>query len=161
MGGDQSGVEHVIVLEGINDIGIPEIGGLLGLPPEALRVVTAEEIIAGYKQIILRARVRGLKIFGGTILPYEGAIYFTEEGEEKRQAVNAWIRTSGAFDGVIDFDEAIRDPANPRRMLPAFDSGDNLHPGDAGYQAMADAVDLRLFSRGRDRDDDEGEEDDD
>ena len=144
----QSGVRHVILLEGINDIGIPDLPPIFGLPPEVLRVVSAEEIIAGMKQIIARARALGLKIYGGTILPFETAIYFTEAGEEKRQAVNAWIRTSGAFDAVIDFDAAIRDPDNPRRMLPAFDSGDNLHPNDAGYQAMADAVDLSLFDPG-------------
>jgi lysophospholipase L1-like esterase len=144
----QSGVSHVILLEGINDIGIPDLPPVFGLPPEVLRVVSAEEIIAGMKQIVARARARGLKIYGGTILPFETAIYFTEAGEAKRQAVNQWIRTSGGFDAVIDFDAAIRDPADPRRMLPAFDSGDNLHPNDAGYQAMADAVDLSLFDPG-------------
>lgn len=143
----QSGVSHVILLEGINDIGFPELGGF-GFPPEVLREVSAEQIIAGTKQIIARAHARGLTIFGGTILPFEGALYFTEAGEAKRQAVNDWIRTSGAFDAVIDFDAAIRDPSNPRRMLPAFDSGDNLHPSDAGYQAMAEVVDLKLFRRG-------------
>lgn len=152
----QSGVSHVILLEGINDIGIPDLPPIFGFPPEALRVVSAEDIIAGMKQIILRARARGLKIYGGTILPFESAVYFTEAGEQKRQAVNDWIRTSGAFDAVIDFDAAIRDPDDPRRMLPAFDSGDNLHPNDAGYQAMADAVDLSLFGRGgNDGDDDD------
>lgn len=151
----QSGVSHVILLEGINDIGIPDLPPIFGLPPEALRVVSAEDITAGMKQIIARAHARGLKIYGGTILPFEGAVYFTEAGEAKRQAVNDWIRGSGAFDAVIDFDAAIRDPSNPRRMLPAFDSGDNLHPSDVGYQAMADAIDLRLFRRSGDDDDDD------
>lgn len=144
----QSGVSHVILLEGINDIGFPGLPPEFGFPPEVLRLVSAEEIIAGMKQIIARSRARGLKIYGGTLLPFETAIYFTEAGEERRQAVNHWIRTAGAFDAVIDFDAAIRDPADPRRMLPAYDSGDNLHPNDAGYQAMADAVDLSLFDPG-------------
>ncbi len=111
--------------------------------------VSVEEIIAGYEQIIERAHAQGLKIFGGTLLPFGGTIYFnyfTPEGEEKRQAINAWIRTSNAFDAVIDFDEALRDPNNPKRLFPAYDCGDHLHPGCAGYKAMADAVDLSLFS---------------
>jgi lysophospholipase L1-like esterase len=136
------GARFVIVLEGINNIGIP---GAFGLSQQ---VVTADDIIASYQQLIERARERGLKIFGGTLTPFEGTIfpgYFTPEGEAKRQAVNLWIRTSGSFDGVIDFDKAIRDPARPARMLPAYDSGDHLHPNDAGYQAMANAIDLALF----------------
>lgn len=136
------GARFVIVLEGINNIGIP---GAFGLSQQ---VVTADDIIASYQQLIARAKEHGLKIFGGTLTPFEGTIfpgYFTPEGEAKRQAVNLWIRTSGAFDGVIDFDKAIRDPARPARMLPAYDSGDHLHPNDAGYQAMANAVDLALF----------------
>jgi lysophospholipase L1-like esterase len=140
------GARFVIVLEGINNIGIP---GAFGLSQQ---VVTADDIIASYQQLIARAKEQGLTIFGGTLTPFEGTIfpgYFTPEGEAKRQAVNHWIRTSGAFDGVIDFDKAIRDPAHPTRMLPAYDSGDHLHPNDAGYQAMANAVDLALF-RGSD-----------
>ena len=137
------GARFVIVLEGINNIGIP---GAFGLSQQA---VTADDIIASYQQLIARAKEQGLTIFGGTLTPFEGTIfpgYYTPEGEAKRQAVNLWIRTSGAFDGVIDFDKAIRDPAQPTRMLPAYDSGDHLHPNDAGYQAMANAVDLALFS---------------
>jgi lysophospholipase L1-like esterase len=143
------GAKFVILLEGINNIGIP---GAFGRASEA---VTAEEIITGHKQLIARAHERGLKIYGGTLTPFEGTTfpgYFTPAGEAKRQAVNAWIRTSGAFDGVIDFDLAIRDPSHPARMLPVYDSGDHLHPNDAGYQAMANAIDLRLF---RDSDDDD------
>jgi lysophospholipase L1-like esterase len=142
------GAKYVILLEGINNIGIP---GAFGLADE---VVSAEDIIAGHQQIIARARERGLKIYGGTLTPFEGTIfpgYYTPEGEAKRQAVNHWIRTSRAFDAVIDFDKAIRDPAHPTRMLPAYDSGDHLHPNDAGYRAMANFIDLKLF---RDRDDD-------
>ena len=87
-------------------------------------------------------------IYGGTLTPFEGTTfpgYFTPAGEVKRQAVNQWIRTSGAFDAVIDFDKAIRDPVHPTRMLPVYDSGDHLHPNDAGYQAMANAINLGLF----------------
>jgi lysophospholipase L1-like esterase len=141
------GARWLIVLEGINNIGIP---GAFGL---ASQQVSAEDIIAGHQQIIARARERGLKVYGGTLTPFEGTTfpgYYTAAGEAKRQAVNAWIRNSRAFDAVIDFDKAIRDPANPGRMLPAYDSGDHLHPNDAGYQAMANAVDLRLFRSGDD-----------
>ena len=102
-------------------------------------------MIAGYKRIIERVHARGLKIIGGTLLPYEGAIYYSAAGEETRKAVNAWIRTSNAFDGIVDFDEVIRDPANPQRMLPIYDSGDHLHPGDAGYVAMAEAAERVLL----------------
>jgi len=134
----QPGSRFVIFLEGINDIGFAG----------AVNFVTADQIIAGYQKIIDRAHSHGLKIFAGTLTPFEGTLipgYFTPEGESKRQAVNTFIRTSGAFDGVIDFEAAIRDPAQPTRMLPAFDSGDHLHPNDAGYQAMANAINLRLF----------------
>jgi lysophospholipase L1-like esterase len=140
------GVKYVILLEGINNIGLP---GAFGLPDES---VSAADIIAGHMQLITRAHERGLTIYGATLTPFEGTTfpgYYTLDGEAKRQAVNQWIRTSGAFDAVIDFDKAIRDPANPIRMLPAYDSGDHLHPNDAGYNAMANYVDLELF-RNRD-----------
>jgi lysophospholipase L1-like esterase len=143
----QSGVRWVIVLEGINDIGIP---GAFGAPAEN---VSADEIIEGHRQLIARAHARGLRIYGGTLTPFEGTVfpgYYSPEGEAKREAVNRWIRTSGEYDAVIDFDAAVRDPSHPARMLPAYDSGDHLHPNDAGYQAMANAIDLRLFAgRGR------------
>ena len=131
----QTGVTHVVVMEGINDIGIARSN------PSP----SAADLIAGHKQLIERAHARGLKIYGATLTPYEGAAYFSPEGEAKRQALNEWIRTSGAYDGVIDFDKATRDPAAPTKFLPAYDSGDHLHPGDAGYKAMGDAVDLALF----------------
>jgi lysophospholipase L1-like esterase len=101
--------------------------------------------------LIARAHARGLEIFGGTLTPFVGATYGgygTPEGEAKRQAVNRWIRTSGAFDAVIDFDAAVRDPRRPERLNPRYDSGDHLHLNDAGYRAMADAIDLRLFAPG-------------
>lgn len=128
------GATHLIVLEGVNDIGA---GGVN--PP------SAADLIAGYRQLIERAHVHGLKVIGATILPYEGAAYFHPEGEEVRQALNRWIRTSGGFDQVIDFDAAIRDPARPSKMRADLQSGDWLHPNDAGYRVMGDAVDLSLF----------------
>ncbi|MDG2522090.1 SGNH/GDSL hydrolase family protein [Caulobacter segnis] len=133
------GVTHAMVLEGINDI------GRATRPEFAHQPVIADDLINGYRQLIARAHARGLKIIGATIPPYEGANYFTEGGEATRQAVNAWIRTSKAFDGYADFDAATRDPANPRRLRAEFQSGDWLHPSDAGYAAMAAAVDPKLF----------------
>jgi lysophospholipase L1-like esterase len=143
------GARWLVVLEGINNIGIP---GAFGLSAEE---VSAADIINGHRQLIVRARERGLKVYGATLTPFEGTIfpgYYSAAGEAKRQAVNAWIRHGGEFDAVIDFDRALRDPSNPGRLLPAYDSGDHLHPNDAGYQAMANAVDLKLF---RNNDDDE------
>lgn len=141
----QAGIQGVILFEGTNDIGQPDTpAGNMG-PCLSRTPVTADEIIAGYKQIIVRTHARGLKIFGATILPYQGFAAWTPQGEAKRVAVNQWIRNSGAFDGVIDFDAALRDPANPTRMAPQYDSGDHLHPGTAGHEAMGNAVDLALF----------------
>jgi lysophospholipase L1-like esterase len=136
---DQPGVRDVIVLEGINDIG-------LSVGPRHLDAgLTPARIIAGYRDLIAQAHARGVRIFGATLLPYHGAGYYSPAGEAIREAVNAWIRTSGAFDGVIDFDAVMRDPANPLRLNPAYDSGDHLHPNDAGYQAMADAINLDML----------------
>jgi len=131
----QTGVTHVIVMEGINDIGLARSNP----------TPTADDLIAGHRQLIARAHARGLKIYGATLTPFEGAAYYTPEGEAKRQALNNWIRTSREYDGVIDFDAVTRDPAAPSKFLPAADSGDHLHPGDAGYKSMGDAVDLGLF----------------
>ena len=128
---DVSGARYVILLEGINDIGFTR--------------TPAARIIAGYQKLIAAAHAAGLKIFGATLTPFQGSGYYSAAGEAEREAVNHWIRTSGAFNGVIDFDRAVRDPADPLRLLPAYDSGDHLHPDDAGYQAMADAVNLALF----------------
>jgi lysophospholipase L1-like esterase len=132
----QTGVRTVILLEGINDIGHDQ-GPVSGNP------VTVADLIAGLTNIVQRAHAHGLRIIGGTLTPVGGSKYDSPAAEAKRQAVNAWIRTGGAFDGVADFDAAVRDPLDPARFLPAYDSGDHLHPDDAGYQAMADAVDLR------------------
>ena len=136
------GVHYVVVLVGINDIGIPRMFPTAGAAP------SADAIIAGYRQMIARAHARGVRVIGATLTPYQGAIegqYFSDEGETKRKAINAFVRASKEFDGVIDFDAAVRDPANPLRFAPAYDSGDHLHPNDAGYAAMAAAIDLRLF----------------
>jgi len=139
---DQPGVRDVIVLEGINDIGFSA-----ALPTQGAGVGAAQ-IIAGYQQLIAEAHARGLKIFGATLLPFQGAGYYTAAGEVTREAVNTWIRTSGAFDGVIDFDAVMRDPAHPLMLNPAYDCGDHLHPNDAGYQAMADAISLEMLLPG-------------
>lgn len=133
----QPGVAFVTLLEGINDIGLSEF-----LPEQ---VVSAEQIIQGYRQLINRAHAHCVKIIGATLTPFQGALYFTDEGETKRQALNAFVRDSGEFDAIIDFDAAVRDPEQPARLRAEYDVGDNLHPSDAGYRAMAEAIDLRLF----------------
>jgi lysophospholipase L1-like esterase len=140
----QAGVTHVFVLEGINDLGI---GALFMDGPRP----TSAELIAGHRQLIARAHSRGLKIFAATLLPYEGTVfpgYWTPEGEKIRQAFNQWLRTSKEYDGIVDFDAVIRDPSQPTKMLPRFDSGDHLHPSDAGYKAMAESFDLALVTEG-------------
>lgn len=142
------GISHIVLLEGINDIGFPgaKIGQLSLADPTDRR--QAEDLIGAYRQLIARAHVRGVKLMGATITPWEGVDivgYYSEAKEATRQAVNHWIRTSGEFDGVIDFDALLRDPDHPRRLLPRFGSPDHLHPNDSGYQAMADLVDLALL----------------
>jgi lysophospholipase L1-like esterase len=141
----QVGIEAVILFEGTNDIGQPDTPSAATNPCLTRTPVTPDEIIVGYKQIIARTHAAGLKIFGATILPYQGYVGWTAKGEAKRLAVNQWIRTSGTFDAVIDFDRALRDPADPARLAPGFDSGDHLHPGTAGHEAMGNSVDLTLF----------------
>ena len=139
----QTGVTHVIVQIGTNDI--------FTLNPA--EEVTADQVIQGQKQLIQRAHAQGLKIYGCTFTPVEGFLLpgtpfpiFSPAKEVKRQAVNAWIRLSGEYDAVIDFDRVLRDPSAPTKILPLFDSGDHAHPTDAGYKALADAIDLKLFS---------------
>ena len=131
----QPGVTHVVVLETTNDIGMA-----FDDPWPAV-----EDLIAGHRTMIRRAHALGLTIYGGTLLPFEGALYWTEAGEAKRQALNDWIGTSGAYDGVIDFAAAVRDPENPTRFRPDLHADDWLHPNDAGYESMANAIDLALF----------------
>jgi lysophospholipase L1-like esterase len=137
----QPGVTHVIVLEGVNDIS----GGTNAANPR--NEITADELIAGHKQLIDRAHERGLVIFGATLTPIGGMRNISPERLAKREALNAWIRTSGAYDGVIDFAKATRDPTDTTRFLPAYDSGDHLHPNAAGLEAMGRAVDLALFRK--------------
>jgi lysophospholipase L1-like esterase len=144
----QPRVSHVILLEGINDIGWPET---FLTPPE--EPVTPEKIIGAYQQLIERAHLHGIKAIGATLMPFEGSFsgqplqtFYNPEKEMMRRAVNQWIRSSNAFDGVIDFDAAVRDPKSPSRIREDYDSGDHLHPNDAGYKAMADAVDLKLLA---------------
>ncbi|HWX01260.1 SGNH/GDSL hydrolase family protein [Collimonas sp.] len=141
---NQPGLDTVILLMGINDIGWPGSS----FTPQA-PALAAERLIDGYQQLIARARLHHVRIVGATLTPFEGALhdtelksYYSESKEKTRQAVNRWIRGSGQFDAVIDFDAAMRDPAHTGRLLPAYDSGDHLHPGDAGYRAMAEAIDL-------------------
>jgi lysophospholipase L1-like esterase len=135
----QPGVKWVTLLEGINDI-----GRMATTPAEA---VTADDLIGGYQQFIAQAHAHGILVIGCTLTPYEGAGYAREDGEKIRAALNSWIRTSGAFDAVVDFEAATRDAENPKRIRAEFDPGDHLHPNDAGYQAMADAFDLKLFKQ--------------
>jgi lysophospholipase L1-like esterase len=139
---EQPGVKYVIVLEGINDL------GHAGSSAPLSETVTADDLIGALQQLIERSHEHNVKIYGGTLTPFEGTVfpgYFSAEKEVTRKALNEWIRTSKAFDGVIDFDKALRDPAHQDRVLPAFDSGDHLHPSDAGYKAMAECIDLGLF----------------
>jgi lysophospholipase L1-like esterase len=135
-----AGVKWVILLEGINDINFR--GWNNG--PDGL---TADDLIAGYKQIIERCHTNGIKVIGATLTPEEGVPTMSEQGEKIRVAVNEWIRTCGLFDAVVDFDEVIRDPSRPICMRPEFDPGDHIHPNDAGNQAMADAFDMTIFNK--------------
>lgn len=135
---NQSGVRWLIIFEGINDIGQAE--------GEAAAAKIAEELIAAYEHMITQAHARGIRVYGATILPFGGSFYDAPERAAARQTVNAWIRTSGRFDAVIDLDAALRDPENPDRLLAAADSGDLLHPNEHGYRMIAEAIDLALFA---------------
>jgi lysophospholipase L1-like esterase len=151
----QPGVSGLIVLEGINDIGLPNLrprlpdGTALKDLPFIHEVVSAEDLIVGLKQIIERGHQHGIRVFGATLTPFEGADYYSTEGEAKRHSVNEWIRTSRAFDGVFDFDAAVRDPSHPSQFREGYHSGDRLHPSATGFKAMADAVDLSLLRSGK------------
>jgi lysophospholipase L1-like esterase len=135
----QSGVKYLIILESINDI------GRTAQPRAPGDEVTVSQLTSALTQLVTRAHTHGIKVFCATLTPYIGANYASPAGEQMREAVNQWIRTSGVFDGVIDFDQAVRDPANPIAFDPAADSGDHLHPGDAGYEKMGSSIDLSLF----------------
>jgi lysophospholipase L1-like esterase len=141
-----AGVRWVILLEGVNDLG--------GLTRDAevsadKHAALVQRILAAYQQIITRAHIHGLRVFAATITPYVGSDYYHPGplSEADRQAINAWIRTSAHFDAVIDFDQVVRDPLHPDRLLPAYDSGDHLHPSPAGYKAMGESIPLSLFTQ--------------
>lgn len=136
------GVTHVLLLEGINDI-----GGSGRKRPDgtAAPTITAEDLIDGYRRIIASARARGIKVMGLTVLPFEGAGYYTEAGEAMRVRVNEWMRTSGEFDAVFDMEKVMADPANPKRLNPALQRGDNLHPDGRGETRMGEAIPLEWF----------------
>lgn len=142
-----AGVRWVIVFEGVNDL-----GGLtrLGEVPASQHATLVHRITAAYQQIIDRAHTHGIKVIGATITPYADSDYYHPDvlNEADRQVVNAWIRAAGHFDAVIDFDAVLRDPKHPDHMVPAYDSGDHLHPSPAGYRAMGNAVPLSLFAQG-------------
>ncbi|MGW5265874.1 SGNH/GDSL hydrolase family protein [Microbispora sp. NPDC004025] len=136
-----SGVAWLILFEGVNDIGTAEA-------TEAAQKRVAGELVFAYDQIVTRAHARGIRVYGATLTPFGGNTPYDDARgcrEAARQAVNQWIRTSGRFDAVVDFDRAARDPADPRRLRAAYDVGDHLHLNPAGYQALADAVPVGLF----------------
>lgn len=138
----QTGVRWLIVLEGVNDLGTRASSRARGE-----QAVTVEELSGAYEQIIVRAHAHNIRVYGATILPFEGAGYSTPENEADRQTINQWIRTGGKFDGVIDWDAATRDAQHVTRLSAAVDSGDHLHPADRGYQIMGDTVDLKLIAK--------------
>ena len=137
----QTAVKYLVILEGINDIGH---AARLNHPDD---IVTADDLIAGYSQMALRAHTHGIKVIGATLTPYVGAGYASPKGEAIRQALNQWIRTTKELDGFIDFDKATSDPSNPTVFSSTADSGDHLHPGDGGYKAMGESIDLKLFEK--------------
>ena len=146
----QAGVRWVIVLEGINDLGGLTLNDDV---PEEDHHQVVPRIIAAYEQIVARARADGLSVIGGTLTPFVGSDYYhpPAASEADREEINRWVRTPGHFDAVVDFDKAVRDPEHPDRMLPAYDSGDYLHPSPAGYRAMANVIPLSLFTHAHNR----------
>lgn len=141
----QSGVRYLIVIEGVNDLGTATMNGPLSAAQHAALV---RRIIGAYRQIVWRAHAHGIPVMGGTITPFMGSDYYHPSAavEADRERINAWIRAPGHFDAVADFDAAVRDPTDPHRLRPSYDSGDHLHPNPAGYQAMADAIPLSFFA---------------
>jgi lysophospholipase L1-like esterase len=137
----QSGAKYVIVSLGTNDI------GRTFFPTHPDEEVTADEMIWCLQQLASRAHARGMKIYGTTLSPFAGAFYYSAAGDKMRQAVNAFVLSNKVFDGFIDFDKVVQDPAHPETLLPKFDSGDHLHPNDDGYRAMAESIDLKLFEK--------------
>jgi lysophospholipase L1-like esterase len=139
----QAGVKYVVLMESINDIG----HAADPTPAKRYDIVTAQDLIDGLTQMARRAHTHGVQVIGATLTPYVGAGYQSPEGEAMRQAINTWIRTTKELDGVVDFDKATDDPDHPGVFLPEYDSGDHLHPKDAGYKAMGNAIDLKLFAK--------------
>jgi lysophospholipase L1-like esterase len=137
----QAGVKYLVILESINDIGHAMD------PTKPYDVVSADDLIAGLRQLATRAHTHGIKVYGATLTPYVGAKYASPAGEAMREAVNKWIRNNNVLDGYIDFDKATQDPANPAVFSSTADGGDHLHPGDAGYKAMGESIDLKLFTK--------------
>jgi lysophospholipase L1-like esterase len=135
----QPGVKYLIILEGINDIGQMSRTGSVE------HELTAEDLIFGFAQLVIRAHEHGIKVYGATLTPNEGVSSSTPQGEKVREAYNNWIRTAGVVDGVIDFEKAVQNPTKPKQLLEDNDSGDHLHPNDNGYKAMADSIDLKMF----------------
>jgi lysophospholipase L1-like esterase len=142
----QPGVRYVIVFEGVNDLGMSTKDG--EITPEEHAALVAH-IIGAYQQMIDRAHMAGLKIYGATITPYQGFDFYhpTDANEADRQAINAWIRTPRHYDAVLDFDRIVADPAHPSQLLPKYDSGDHIHPNAMAYHAMADSIPLALFAQ--------------
>jgi len=138
----QSGVRWLIVFEGVNDIGTVRYARSRNEQP-----ASAQDLIAAYEQIILRAHAHNIRVYGATITAIGESFYSTPEAEAERQAVNKWIRTSGQFDAVIDLDATTRDARNPSKLSLAADGGDHLHPSDAGYRMISDSIDLKLFAK--------------
>jgi len=138
---DRAGVAWLVVFEGVNDIGTAEA-------TEAAQRRVVDELIAAYEEVARRARAAGIRVYGATLSPFGGNPEYDDPGGTRaasRRAVNDWIRTAGRFDATLDFDRAVRDPADPGRLLPAYDVGDHLHLNPAGYQALADAVPVEVF----------------
>lgn len=144
---DAPGARYLVLLGGINDIGEPTLAARANGQPLPEAHSLAAPVTAGLERIARAAHQRGLRVYGATLPPFGGTLgAYSEQGEAARKAVNAWIRMQAPFDAVIDFDAALRDPAQPSRLQPALDSGDHIHPNDAGYRAMAQAVPLALFN---------------
>jgi lysophospholipase L1-like esterase len=137
----QAGVKYLVIMESINDIGHATD------PAKPYDVITSEDLFVGLSQLATRAHTHGIKVIGATLTPFVGAKYQSPAGEEMRQAINKWIRTTNQFDGVIDFDKVTTDPTHPGMFLVLDDSGDHLHPGDDGYKAMGESIDLKLFTK--------------